>query len=470
MAHFFRRPDRQQRLLLPVDMTDWVPADDMVHLVVDAVDLMDLSAFEAASKVGGAGQAPFAPSVLLALLIYGYSHGVRSSRSLERLCRRDAGYRFIVGDEVPDHTVIARFRQRHADLMQGVFLAVLELCRAAGLIRLGLVALDGTKVKANAALDANRSAATLDAQIARMLAEAEATDACQDRDAADRGGMLPSVLAWPSDRLARLKACKERLDREAAASAARQQEKLAERAEEERVTGRRRRGRKPKQPDRAVDPGAHANPTDPDSGIMKTRRGWVQGYNAQAVVAPGQIILAAEVTQAANDVEQLGPMLDQAQATVAAVMGEDAVLGAAVADAGYWSEANAASQTEECELFIATRKDRAQRAVLSEAPPPRGRIPAGLTARQLMERKLRTRRGRRLYRQRAATVEPVFGQMKDRQGADRFSMRGLACCRGEWQLHAAVHNLRKLHRESVRRSASGAQGTAHRAETARRAA
>src|SRR3712207_2672066 len=177
MAHFFRAPDRRQRFLLPVDMMEWLPEDDIVHLVVDAVGLMDLSRFEATCKVGGAGQPPFAPAMLLAVLIYAYSHGVRSSRVIERLCRRDAGYRFIVGDEVPDHTASARFRQRHAGQMKGVFLQVLDLCREAGLIRLGLVALDGTKVKANAALDANRTASTIEEQVGRMLAEAEATDA-----------------------------------------------------------------------------------------------------------------------------------------------------------------------------------------------------------------------------------------------------------------------------------------------------
>ena len=219
-----------------------------------------------------------------------------------------------------------------------------------------------------------------------------------------------------------------------------------------------KRGRKPKPADPTVDPDAVANPTDPDSTIMKTRRGWVQGYNAQAVVTPEQIILAADVTTEANDVHQLIGMLDAAQANAEAVIGEDAVLGAAVADAGYWSEANAASETEECELFIATRKDHKQRADLRCAPAPRGRMPKALSARGRMERKLRTKRGRALYRQRGLSVEPMFGQIKDRQGADRFSMRGLGRCRGEWQLDAAVHNLRKLHRESVRRLENAANG------------
>jgi transposase len=456
MARFFREPDRRQRHLLPVDMMDWLPAGDIVHLIVDAVALMDLSGFEAAYKVGGAGQAPFAPRVLLALLIYAYAHGTRSSRAIERLCGRDAGFRFIVGSAVPDHTVIARFRRRHVDLMRAVFLAVLELCREAGLVRLGLVALDGTKVKADAALDANRTARGLEAEIARMLAEAEAVDAREDRRFGDRrGDELPEGLTGAADRRARLAACKEKLARRAAEAAAHQQAKVEARAAEERATGKRKRGRKPKPPEAVVDPDAVANVTDPDSGIMKTRRGWVQGYNAQLVVTRDQIILAADVTTEANDTHQLTVMLDQAQANVEAVLGEDAVLGAAVADAGYWSEANAASETEECELLIATRKDREQRAALRDAPPPRGRMPKGLTARERMDRKLRTKRGRGLYRQRGRTVEPVFGQMKDRQGARRFSMRGTERCRGEWQLDAAVHNLRKLHRESVRRAEMG---------------
>src|SRR3954471_15367216 len=469
MARFFREPDRRQRHPLPVDMMDWLPAGDIVHLIVDAVGLMDLSGFEAAYKVGKAGQAPFAPRVLLALLIYAYAHGTRSSRAIERLCGRDAGFRFIVGDAVPDHTVIARFRRRHVDRMRAVFLAVLELCREAGLVRLGLVALDGTKVKADAALDADRTARRLEAEIARMLAEAEAVDAREDRRFGDRrGDELPEELTGAADRRARLAACKEKLARRGGAGGApqpaegagppRQRAKVEARAAEERTTGKRRRGRKPKPPEAAVDPDAVANVTDPDSGVMKTRRGWVQGYNAQLVVTRDQIILAADVTTEANDSQQLTVMLDQAQANVEAVLGEDAVLGAAVADAGYWSQANAATETEECELFIATRKDREQRAALRDAPPPRGRVPKGLTARERMDRKPRTKRGRGLYRQRGRPVEPVFGRMKDRRGAGRFSMRGTERCRGEWQLDAAVHNLRKLHRESVRRAERGGRG------------
>jgi transposase len=457
MAHHFREPERRQAFLLPADMMDWLPEGDIVHLIVDAVAMMDLGAFEAGYKLGRAGQAPFAPQVLLALLIYAYSHGVRSSRVIERLCGRDAGYRFIVGDAVPDHTVIARFRQRHVARMREVFLAVLRLCHEAGLVRLGLVALDGTKVGANAALDANRAAGSIDEQVTRMLAEAEATDAREDGQfGAQCGGELPAALVRRGDRLARLQQCQDTLQRQAAEAASRQQEKIDARAAAEQASGQRKRGRKPKPADPTVDPDTVANVTDPDSGIMKTRHGWLQGYNAQIVVTVGQIIIASDVTTDANDVRQLSPMLAQAQANVIEVAGEnepdEVTLGAAVADAGYWSEANVATETADCELIIATQKDHKQRAALRDAPPPRGRKPKTMTARERMDRKLRTKHGRERYRRRSASVEPVFGQMKDRQDARRFSMRGLERCRGEWNLHAAVHNMRKLHRESVRRA------------------
>lgn len=465
MAHHFRQPERRQAFLLPADMMDWLPEGDIVHLIVDAVAMMDLGGFEAGYKLGRAGQAPFAPQVLLALLIYAYSHGVRSSRAIERLCGRDAGYRFIVGDAVPDHTVIARFRQRHVARMREVFLAVLRLCHEAGLVRLGLVALDGTKVRASAALDANRTASSIDEQVARMLAEAEATDAQEDgRCGAQRGSELPAALARRGDRLARLRQCQHKLRRQAAEVASRQQVKIDAREAAEQASGKRKRGRKPKPADAAVDPGTVANVSDPDSGIMKTRHGWLQGYNAQVVVTTGQIILAADVTTEANDVHQLAPMLGQAQANIALVVGEEAELGGAAADAGYWSDANAATETDACELFIATQKDRAQRAALRDAPPPRGRKPKNMKARERMQRKLRTKRGRARYRQRGASVEPVFGQMKDRQGARRFSMRGLDRCRGEWLLDAAVHNLRKLHRDSVRRMEKARERAAKRTQ------
>jgi len=404
-------------------------------------------------KVGRAGNAPFAPSVLLSLLIYAYSFGIRSSRTIEKLCERDVGYRFIVGNQIPDHTVIARFRKRHVADMETLFVEVLKLCREAGLVKLGVVALDGTKVKANASLEANRTAKTIEEEVAAMMKDAEATDAREDDLFGNkRGDELPKGLIKANDRKARLMECQKKLQAKAAAKAARQQEKIEARTAEEQATGRRKRGRKPKPADDTVDPDTVANVTDPDSEMMKTRRGFIQGYNAQAVVTKNQIILAADVTTQANDINQLEPMLNQAQAVIETIMGEDATLGVALADAGYCSEANLATETEDRELLIATKKDHKQRATLRDAKPPRGRKPKNMTARQRMDRKLATKRGRELYRLRGQTVEPVFGQMKGCQSADRFSMRGIEPCRGEWKLQAAVHNLRKLHRDSVRKA------------------
>jgi len=300
-----------------------------------------------------------------------------------------------------------------------------------------------------------------------VLAEAEATDAqVGSRFGAQGGGELPAALARRGARLARPQECQDKLQRQPAEAASRQQEKFDARAAARQASGRRKRGRKPKPADPAVDPDTLANVTDPESGIMKTRHGWLQGYNAQVVGTTRQIIFAADVTTEANDVRQLTPMLDQAQANVASVVGQDAGLGATVADAGYWSDANAATETDTCELFIATQKDHAQRAALRDAPPPRGRKPKTMKARPRMQRKLRTQRGRARYRQRGASVEPVFGQMKDRQGARRFSMRGLDRCRGEWLLDAAVHNLRKLHRASIRRMEKAEEQTAKRMKRA----
>ena len=187
---------------------------------------------------------------------------------------------------------------------------------------------------------------------------------------------------------------------------------------------------------------------------MKTQRGWVQGYNAQAVVTRDQIILAADITNAANDIQQLGGMLAQAEGNAAVARDADAELGAVVADAGYWSDYNVKAEQPGRKLFIATKKNHKQRWELRDAPPPRGRIPKNMSALERMDRKLRTKRGRAICAQRSQTVEPVFGHMKAGQGAGRCSMRGLDACRGEWQLDAAVYNLRKLHRESVQRAAN----------------
>lgn len=456
MANFYREPDRRQRFLLPVDMSEWVSEEDMVHLLLDAIELMDLSVFEAHYTRRGTGAPAFSPSMMVCVLIYAYANGHRSSRRIERLCERDAGFRMIVGDEAPDHSVIARFRKRHRREFEALFAEVLKLCHRAGLVRLGVVALDGTKVKANASLAANRSAKSLEAEVAAMVSEAEEADAAEDALFGDeRGDELPAGLRNRSGRQARLRTCLDQIHAEAEADAARQREKIEARAAEEEATGKRKRGRKPKPAEAVADEDAKANVTDPDSRIMKSRKGYLQGYNAQAVVTADQIILAPGVTSEANDVRQLGPMIDKALALTEAVTGNEVALGVGLFDAGYWSEETMAAETADCEYLIATTKDWKQRKAMRDAPPPRGRMPSTLTARERMDRKLLTKRGRGLYRLRGQTVEPVFGQMKETQRADGFMMRGKEEAQGEWSLHCAGHNLRKLHLESVQRGRKG---------------
>jgi hypothetical protein len=252
-------------------------------------------------------------------------------------------------------------------------------------------------------------------------------------------------------RLERLKRCRERLESEAAAAAADHARKLQERAAQEAQTGRKLRGRKPKPVAETPEAEAKANVTDPDSRIMKTRRGYLQGYNAQAVATVDQIIVAAEVTPEENDVRQLHPMLAATAKELKAAGIEEAV-GAALVDAGYYSEENLEqADPEGPELFVATRKDWKQREQLRQAPPPRGRIPGNLSRRERMERKLLTKRGRRLYRQRSQIIEPVFGQTKSCRGINRFLRRGLATCQAEWKVICGTHNLLKLWRSGKAR-------------------
>lgn len=442
----FIQADREQMYLLPPSLRDWLPDQDSVWFVIDAVAQLDLSAFYGKYRADGGGHPAYDPGLMVTLMLYSYCLGERSSRRIERLCERDIAYRIITGNRVPDHAAIARFRRTFEKELAELFNQVLKLCIAAGLGKVGVVALDGTKIKADAALAANRTYVSIKEEVERWLKEAEAVDAAEDAlyGPERRGDELPPELADRRSRLARLKECKERLEREAAEAAAEQQAKVEAAKAEEAATGRKRRGRKPNPPDPAPDPETKANVTDPDSRIMKTRSGYVQGYNAQAVVTGDQIIVAAEVTQEENDVHQLHPMLAKTKENLAAA-GCREEIAAADADAGYWSEANIRqSDPQGPELFIATTKDWKQRKALREQPAPHGRIPANLSPRERMERKLLTKRERAIYKKRSQTVEPVFGQIKAGRGFDRFMRRGLAACASEWKLICATHNLLKL--------------------------
>lgn len=447
MPYNFYPLNREQLLLFPPSLRDWVPEDDFSWFVLDAVAQMDLAPFYEGYREDGKGGEGYDPSMMVALLIYAYCLGERSSRRIEWLCQRDVGFKVVTANQVPDHTTICRFRSEKEEAIRFLFTEVLRLCAEAGMVKVGVVALDGTKMKAKAALEANRTEISIRAEVDAMLIEARERDEEEDRlHGKRRGDELPEEFRRRGDRLERLKACKARLESERAKTEAAHAARAAERAEKEARTGRKLRGRKPKEPADMPVEEPKANVTDPESRIMKTRRGYVQGYNAQVAVTEGQVVLAAEVTQEANDVKQLAPVLSKAVENAGKVL-DGAKIEVALADAGYWSESNIlAADPEGPELLVATTKDWKQRKALREARPPRGRIPENMSPKDRMERKLLTKRGRRLYRIRGQTVEPVFGQVKDARGFDGFMRRGVAACDSEWKFINATHNLLKLKR------------------------
>jgi transposase len=448
MAYNLLPSDRDQSYLMPPSLREWLPEGDLAWSVLDAVEQMDLGEFYARYRADGWGAAAYDPTMMVGLLLYAYCRGVRSSRQIAQALERDVAFRVVAANQQPDFRTLCRFRAEHQAALERLFVQVLRLCWKAGLVKLGVVALDGTKVAANAALAANRTHRALEEEVQRMLEDAKQTDAAEDaRYGTDRrGDEPPEGLGRRKERLERFRQAKERLEREAAAEAEAARARQKQREAEEAATGKKR-GRKPKVVAPEPSPEAKANPTDPDSRIMKTRQGYVQGYNVQAAVSEDQVLLAVSVTQEANDVRQLVPMLEQVNATMAAA-GIVPRPAAALADAGYWSEANllACRRLDLPEVLVATTKDWKQRKALRERGCPRGRIPIGLSEKDRMERKLLTKRGRALYTLRSQTVEPVFGQMKDVQGFRRCLRRGKAAAEGEAVLVGTCHNLLKLWR------------------------
>ncbi len=446
MSYNFIECNREQPYLLPPSLKEWLPEGHLAWFVLDATAAMDLGQFYAKYRMDAWGGCAYDPSMMVSLLLYAYCIGERSSRKIERLCEVDVAFRVIAANKMPDHCTIARFRKEHREALHGLFVGVLRLCAEAGLIKMGVVSIDGTKIKGNASLAANRRLDSIKREVERMLEEADAKDQEEDDlfGPNHRGDELPKGLRKREGRLARLKECKERLEKQEEEARAKQQEKIDQREIEEKKTGKKKRGRKPKKPEEVVNKEAKANVTDPESRIMKTRTGFVQGYNAQAVVTEDQIIIAAEVVQEENDVHQLQPMLAQVLGNLQAIDLE-AKIGTVLADAGYWSEANAGLETG-TELLIATTKDHKQRKSMEEGPGPRGRIPKALSPRDRMARRLLTKRGRALYKQRSVTVEPVFGQIKGPQRFGQFSQRGKCACNSEWNFTCAAHNLLKLWR------------------------
>jgi len=438
MDKTYRPYDPDQLFLMPPSLRDWLPTGHLAYFVSDVVDGLDLSPMYQVYEREARGYPPYHPALMVKVLLYGYATGVRSSRRLARACVEDVAVRVLAANNTPDFRTLSEFRRRHLEALSGLFQHVLRLCRRAGLVKLGTVALDSTKVKANASKHKamsyarmERAERELEATVRRMLEEAERVDAEEDqRFGPDRrGDELPEDLADPVRRLEKIREAKAALEAEVRQAAEGKRQAWHDRG---------RQGRPPRGPEAVCPaPEAQRNFTDPDSKIMKGPDGFIQAYNAQAVVdAESQVIVAHDVSNQPSDVEHLEPMVEQVIARMRRRPRR------VLADAGYCSEATLQYLGQRrIEGYVATERGHHGAPRL---PAPRGRPPAGLSWRERMARRLRTQRGQHYYRQRMTTSEPVFGQLKQAMGFRQFLLRGGAKVRAEWALQCTAFNLRKL--------------------------
>ena len=485
----YRPWNPEQPFLLPPSPLEWLPEGHLAHFILDVIGELDLSEVEAAfQKKDARGTRPYDPAMMTALLLYGYCVGVFSSRKLERATHEDVAFRVICGGNHPDHSRIAKFRKDHLEALRGLFLQVLKLCQRAGMVTLGQVAIDGTKVQANASKHKAMSykrmrqlELRLREEIDQLLARAEEMDASDDSrfGSGCREEDLPAELRRREQRLARIREAKTRLEAEAAEARARSLREQAQRArarserddicpskQKSAATSARNKAAKARElaPDRddddidppttgdglplheprvtvdgAPDDGAQMNFTDPDSRIAESGGGFVQGYNCQAAVDDAhQVIVGQAVSNKSPDNGNLVPMVALVRDNCGAAATNT------TADAGYWTptvSAQCAALGTDVHVSTERRKHWDTDDTVTEGPPP-----GALDAREQMRHKLRTAEGREIYARRKAVVEPVFGQIKECRGFRRFHLRGLAEVAGEWALVCTGHNLLKLFR------------------------
>lgn len=445
----FRHYDPAQTFLLPPSLDDWLPEDHEARFIAEVVDeLLDLSVIYD-SYVEASGAPPYDPKMMLKLLVFAYSTGVTSSREMERRCHTDVAFRWLSANQAPDYRSLSRFRRRHLEALDDLFVQVLRLCAEAGLLKLGRIALDGTKIRASASKHKAMShdhivpkIEQLEAEVAALLAQAEAADREEDDEFGEdrRGDEIPAELARRETRLAKLRAAKEAIEQEARDKAA---QKARQRAQDQGADQETADAKANEAAEQATpEPRAQRSFTDPQSRMMKTNDGFQHAYNAQNVVDEGaQVIMAAEVSNQASDAGALLPMIAATETNLdAAGIEED--FDILLSDAGYCSEQNLVDAAQaDVDVLIATGRIRRGEHVPAS---PRGPIPKDATARERMGRRLRTKKGRADYARRKAIVEPVFGQMKVRQHAGFLRLRGLDGAQGEWTLHSICHNLRKL--------------------------
>lgn len=438
-----------QILLLPPDMRQWLPEGDLAFFIMDVVGELDLSAIYNKYSRSRSGQPPYDPRMMASLILYAYCIGIPSSRKIEAATYHQIPFRVLTADQHPDHDTIADFRKTHLKALAGLFVDVLRLCQKAGLASLGHIALDGTKVKANAskhkAMSYGRMEKTiqqLEAEVKQLLEEAQTVDENEDAryGKGKRVDEIPEELQRRQERLAKIKEAQKALEDQAKAEAEVQRQALREKENALEKEGKSRKGRKPKDPSDQPDPKAQRNFTDSDSRIMKdgASKSFEQAYNCQVATNENQIIVGRNVTQQTNDKQQLKPLVEDVKET-----NEDKP-GKVSSDSGYYSDKNVAYlESEEIDGYIATGRQKHSEKV---PPAPRGRIPKNATPKERMARKVRTKKGRSTYSKRKHIVEPVFGQIKEARGFRRFSLRGLDNVTCEWDIVCLTHNILKLFR------------------------
>jgi transposase len=426
MAKTYRPYVPEQDLLLPPSLRDWLPEGHLAYFVSDLIDQLDLSAITTVYDTEDRGYPPYHPAMMTKVLVYAYCVGVFSSRRIQRRLLEDIPCRMLAAGNTPDFRTIADFRKLHLPALTGLFEQVLRLAQELGARQVGRVAIDGTKVKANAskhkAMSYQRMGEKqqqLRDEVTQLLAQAEAADAAEDTQygADRRGDELPAELQRRESRLRRIREAQRVLEARAKAAAA--------------TAGQPSASAKP-------DPKAQYNFTDPESRIMKGPDGFVQAYNAQVAVDDGQFIVGQTVIQATNDKQQLMPMI----AIIARQSG--ATPSHVLADAGYCSDANLSAIADTTiDAYISTRKQTHDERF---GPCPRGPLPKTATRVDRMARKLHTKAGKAIYAARKAIVEPVFGQIKQARGFRQFLLRGIEKVQGEWSLVCTTHNILKLYR------------------------
>jgi len=428
MSKTFRPYDPEQIFLMPASLSDWLPKGHLAYFISDLVDHLDLSAIMSRYEEEK-GYPPYHPAMMVKVLLYAYCIGVPSSRKIEKRLEEDIGFRVISANNTPDFRTISDFRKDHLKALAALFVQVLKLCQKAGLVKLGHVSIDGTKIKANASKHKAMSykrmkeeEARLETEVQELLKKAEAVDEEEDRTYGKnkRGDELPQELAFRESRLKKIREAKAALEAEARAQAEQQQEKGG------KATG-------------VPEDKAQRNFTDPESRIMPAPGGkqFEQAYNAQAAVdGAHQVIVAAEVTDQPSDRGQAVPMMKQVKENTGEIPWEMS------ADAGYFSS-NAVDELTDAGIDVYMPPDKMHHAY-KMLPAPRGRIPKGLSIVDRMRRKLRTKQGRKRYGLRKELPEPVFGQIKQVRGFRQFLLRGKEKVRGEWQLICTGHNMLKL--------------------------